>query len=114
MKHSVQCLLAAVLLAGLGACATLPQPLSVDEAVAMAKQGETPDAIIARMRASKTSYVLSASDIVRLKEAGLPLAVLDYMQQTQIEAAKDEERRDLWRRAPGPLYCHPFWGCRWR
>ncbi|QDQ28445.1 hypothetical protein FNU76_19945 [Chitinimonas arctica] len=89
-----------VLSALLAACATLPPPVSVDEAVSLSKQGVTPDALIAMMRESRSTYQLSASDILRLNQDGLPGPVLDYMQQTQLDAVRKEERMNEWSSRP--------------
>ncbi|HEY9104345.1 hypothetical protein [Chitinimonas sp.] len=84
----------------LGACATLPPPVSVDEAVKLSKEGVKPDALIAMMRESRSTYRLTASDIVRLNKEGLPEPVLDYMQQTQLDDVRREERLNDWDRRP--------------
>jgi hypothetical protein len=89
----------------IAACATLPPPISVDDALAMAKSGKTPDAIIADMRASRSTYRLSASDVLRLNKAGLPEPVLDYMLQTQLDEVRSDERaRDM----SAPNF-YPWW-----
>lgn len=87
-------LIAAILL--LAACAHLPPPVSVDEALAMAKRGDTSDAIIAEMRASRSTYKLTASDIIRLHKEGMPQPVLDYMNQTQIDEAQRVQQQSDW------------------
>ncbi|MGQ5523302.1 hypothetical protein ACUHMQ_08585 [Chitinimonas sp. PSY-7] len=91
----------------LNACATLPPPISVDEAIKLSKEGNSPDAIIEMMRASRSTYTLSASDIVRLSKSSLPEPVLDYMQKTQLDAARQEERLRLWSERG------PRWGWDW-
>lgn len=100
-------LYAALLAAALAGCATLSvPPLTVDEALAMSKAGASPDHIITRMRETRASYDLSASDMVRLHEQGMPSAVLDYMQKTQLQQLRDEERQ--------PRFIFSFgWGSRW-
>ncbi|QNM95249.1 hypothetical protein [Chitinimonas koreensis] len=97
-------ILSAVLLA---ACATLPPPLSVDDVIALSKQGTTPNALIAMIRDSRTSYRLSASDIVRLNKAGVAEPVLDYMQQTQLDDVRQEERMRQW--DYGPRFGFGWW-----
>jgi hypothetical protein len=104
---------AVVLLAALlaGGCATLsgPPPLTRDDLVRMAKTGDSPQAIIDRLRDTGTVLALSASDIVRLHQSGVPHEVLDYLQQVQIAEVR---RRDAL------LYSYPpyasFFGCPWR
>ncbi len=91
----------------LAACATLPPQVSVDEALKLSREGNSPDAIIAMMRESRSTYALSASDIVRLSKEGLPEPVLNYMQQTQLDDVRQEERLRQWsERRP----FHPYWG----
>lgn len=107
MNHRYALSVASALLLALGACASIP-PVTVDEALAMTKSGSSPDRIIDAMKASRAHYNLSASDIVRLHEAGLPTAVLDYMQQTQLEAVAESERQREWMFGPR---CFSFRRC---
>ncbi|MBV8658966.1 MAG: hypothetical protein JO142_14165 [Burkholderiales bacterium] len=88
----------------LAACAHLPPPVSVDEALAMSKRGDTPDAIIAEMRASRSSYRLTASDIIRLHEQGMPQPVLDYMNQTQLDEVQRRQQQADWENDRWPPY----------
>ncbi|WP_269533471.1 hypothetical protein [Chitinimonas sp. BJYL2] len=97
------------MLALLGACATLPPQVSVDDALRMSKEGVTPDALIAKMRETRSTYRLTASDIIRLNKQGLPEPVLDYMQQTQIDDVRKDERLNTWETRPR----YGFWGW-WR
>lgn len=93
----------------LAACATLPPPVTVDDALRMVKAGQTSDAIIAEMRASHSTYRLTASDILRLSKEGMPAPVLDYMQQTQLEDVRNEQyNRDM--TMPPPPH---WWWRRW-
>jgi hypothetical protein len=72
----------------LGGCAILeprPAPLTREEIVLLAKSGETPPAIIERLRQTRTVLPLSASDILQLAQEGVPREVLDYLQAAQIE-----------------------------
>ncbi|GAB3264710.1 hypothetical protein [Chitinimonas naiadis] len=96
-RHYLLPVIAALLL---GACATLPPAVSVDEAVKLSKEGVKPDALIAMMRESRSTYRLTASDILRLHKDGLPEPVLDYMQQTQLDDVRKEERLNDWDRRP--------------
>ena len=88
--------LAAILLAGiLAGCATagpnLPPPPSKVEVVEMAKSGQSAEAIIQRMRESRAAYLLPASELARLREQGVPDKVIDYMQQTYLDAVRYDE-----------------------
>jgi hypothetical protein len=72
----------------LGGCAALesrPAPLTREAIVLLARSGETPIAIIERIRQTDTVLALSASDILQLSEAGVPREVLDYMQTAQMQ-----------------------------
>ena len=74
----------------LAACATLP-PVTAQDVVQMSQAGVPPGNIIQRMKEAGTVYYLSSNDIVRLHEQGVPPAVLDYMQGTYVEEARQEE-----------------------
>ncbi|MGL5003048.1 MAG: hypothetical protein ACRDAM_08915 [Casimicrobium sp.] len=94
-KLIISAVASAVLLAG---CATLGDntpPLTLDALVARAKTGESSESLLASLRASRESFVLTGSDYAKLKERGLPDAVLDELQKRQIAEARDDE----WRRA---------------
>jgi hypothetical protein len=80
-------------LVALHGCATLsaPPPLTREEVIAMAKAGEAPPAIVARLRETGTVIPLSASDIVNLHQAGVPAEVLDHLQVAQIVEARRRE-----------------------
>jgi len=108
MKRAVALLLSAAL-AGCAAAPQLPPPPTTAEIVQMAKDGQTADAIIARLQASRAVYALPASELAKLREQGVPDRVIDYMQQTYVEAVRYYE----WSRArdayfpygpPYPLY----------
>ena len=70
----------------LSGCASPPQKpqVTVDQVVAMAKDGVPADAVIEKMRDSKSVYPLSASKLLELKQEGVPDQVLDYMEQTYL------------------------------
>ncbi len=107
----------------LSGCATLlkplPPPPTAAEIVQMARDGRPADEIIVRMKESQAVYRLPASELAKLREQGVPDAVIDYMQRTYIEAERyDEYRRARdfywWYAWPGPYWPHPayryrFW-----
>jgi hypothetical protein len=70
----------AVLVAGCAGFDPGPPPLSRADVVQMSKAGETPAAIIGRLKASGTVLWLTASDIVDMRQSGVPAEVLDYLQ----------------------------------
>lgn len=75
-----------------------PPPVTVPQVVEMSRQGVTPDDIIARMRASGTVYRLSAAQMVALQHQGVSTTVLDYMQQTYIDAVEADAQYEAWDR----------------
>lgn len=108
----------------LAACATVPRvpPPSPAEIVQLVEQGTPPEAIVARIRESGAVYRLPASQLARLREQGVPDAVIDAMQRTYLEDERWRAMRDYewyaWRR-PYPFYGpwpywpywrHPRWG----
>jgi hypothetical protein len=100
-------------------CATLgaqrPQPVTVVEVLQMSKAGVPAEIMIQRMRESGAVYRLSAADLVRLHEEGVPDDVLNYMQQTYLDAVRREQELADWNRwALGPDgYWYGGWGYGW-
>jgi hypothetical protein len=79
--------LAFSLAALVAACAGIepgPPPLTKAEIVQLSKSGETPPAIVDRLKKSDTVLWLSASDILQLRQEGVAPEVLDYLQAAQI------------------------------
>jgi hypothetical protein len=70
-------------------------PVTVADIVSMSQNHVPADEIIARIRASGTVYRLKADQLVKLKAEGVPDDVLNYMQETYLEAVRrDQSRRD--------------------
>lgn len=70
----------------------LPKPtpnLSLDEVIRMSKDGEAPEAIIARIRDSHSSYALTPSQMIELNRQGVDGKVLDHIQAAQAQAMRD-------------------------
>jgi hypothetical protein len=95
--------------AGLGAviavllccgCASLrtprPEPITVPQIVEMCKAGVPADDIIQKLKASGTVYRLQASQLAELKADGVPDAVINYMQQTYLDAAARDAAFQEW------------------
>jgi hypothetical protein len=116
-----------VLAALVAGCASLGPPLppqpTTAEIVQMAKDGMPPAAIIQRIAASQGVYPLPASELAKLREQGVPDAVIDYMQRTYIDAVRFDEylrARDDYFMFGGPYYRgvypyplgwpYPYWG----
>jgi hypothetical protein len=65
------------------------------------------------MHDSGTVYRLDASQLAQLQEQGVPDAVLNYMQQTYLDAVREEQRRadyaDREMVDSGYIYTWPLW-----
>lgn len=72
----------ALLVAGCAGFDPGPPPLTKADAVQLSRDGETPAAIIARLKSSGTVLWLSATDIVEMRQAGVAAEVLDHLQAT--------------------------------
>ena len=101
----------ALLFAG---CATVPgvPPLTAADVVQMAKQGQSADQIIERLRETRTLLNLRASDYAALGQEGVPPKVLDYLQQVQIEDMRWRERQ-LYGGMYGGGFGFGFYNCSW-
>ncbi len=98
----------------LAACASIdprPRPLSSVELIAFASSGANAKQIIEELKRTDTILPLSASEILRLHDAGVPDEVLDYLQRAQIEEIRWRDRYSqmYWY---GPLY-RGFGPCPW-
>lgn len=84
----------------LAACATLPTPapVKVPEVIQLSRTGTPPAQIIQKMRDAGMVYRLNASQIARLQRDGVSDAVLNYMQNTYIEAVRRDQRLRDWNR----------------
>ena len=71
------------LLSGCASPPTKPQ-VTVDQVVAMAREGVPADDVIEKMSDSRSTYPLAASKLFELKQEGVPDKVLDYMEQTYL------------------------------
>ena len=107
-------------------CATLsgnpvgppPNPVTVKEIVEMSEAGLPPETIINNIQQSHTVYRIQASQLVQLKEMGVSDEVINYMQQTYIDAARQNQAYEDWSNFTladdgfwygGPFYGGPFW-----
>lgn len=92
-------------------CASLNEPEvpvpTLDQIVALAKEGKDASAIIEEIRRSRAIYDLAASQYAKLSRDGVPDAVLDFMQRGQLRLAERHGRReaynDLWWSSRGYL-----------
>jgi len=81
-------------------CASLrtprPDPITVPQIVEMSKAGVPADEIVKKLKASRTVYRLQASQLADLKADGVPDAVINYMQQTYLDAAAHDAAFREW------------------
>jgi len=100
------CIALALFLAGCTAMPPRPAPPTVEEVVSLTQAGETPEAILQRMKDGRGLYALSGSELAALGSQGVAPEVLDYMQQTYLEAQVARERL----RYPSPFLGPGIWG----
>ena len=78
-------------------------PLTISEVIQMSKENDPADTIGNRMLESKAVYRLNATGLVRLHDQGVSDPVLNYMQQTYLDAVRREQvqadwnTREMWR-----------------
>jgi len=68
-------------------------PVTVPQILELSEAGVLPGTIVQKIRDSGTVYRLDASQLAQLKEQGVPDAVLNYMQQTYLDAVRAEQSR---------------------
>ena len=81
-----------------------PEPLTLEDIIAMSATGKTPEEIIAEIEKSRTLYDLRTEDILKLTEGGVDPRVIDYM----LEAHQRALYRDRYRYSY-PYYYDPWW-----
>jgi hypothetical protein len=84
----------------LGGCATLgfkqTEPVTVGQVIQMSKAGVPDQSIVQKIRDSGTVYRLTAAQLAKLHDLGVANPVLDYMQDTYIEAERRQQSMDDW------------------
>jgi hypothetical protein len=66
-------------------------PVGVSDVVQMTAEGIPAETIIQRMRDTKTVYRLNAAQLAQLHDRGVADPVINYMQQTYLEAVRREQ-----------------------
>src|SRR5579885_1204873 len=95
MRLPALALAVAATLAALAGCAPSgprPAPLTGAEIVMLAKAGKSAQEIIAELKRTDTVLPLRASDILALRDEGVPSEVLDYLQAAQIADVRWRDR----------------------
>ena len=73
-------------------------PITVNQVIQMNKDGVPADTIIKTMRDSDTVYRLTAAQLAELHDMGVADPVLNYMQQTYIDAERRQQSLEDWDR----------------
>ena len=102
VKFSSLALLATLL--ALSGCASIVeperQPITLEQIVAMTKEGKDAKSIIRDIKESRTTYDVMASQYAKLSRDGVSDEILDFMQHGQLRMAERQGRRsaydDLW------------------
>jgi hypothetical protein len=61
------------------------QPLPIAQVINLSKSRTSPEQVIQRIKTSRTTFALRGSDFAKLKAAGVPDPVLDYLQQSFVD-----------------------------
>ena len=92
----------------LNGCAALgvdpsEQPVMVSEVIRMSKENVPAETIVNKMRDSRAVYRLNAAQLAKLHDQGVADVVLNYMQETYLNAVRREQdladwsTREMWR-----------------
>jgi hypothetical protein len=92
----------------LSGCAALgvdqsEQPVMVSEVIRMSKENVPAETIVNKMRDSRAVYRLNAAKLAQLHDQGVADVVLNYMQETYLNAVRREQdladwsTREMWR-----------------
>jgi len=73
-----------------------PVPVTIEEIIRMSNAKVPMDTMLEKLRESGTIYRLSASQLAHLHDEGVPDAVVDYMQQTYLEAVRRDQALEDW------------------
>lgn len=83
-----------------------PEPVTIGQVIQMNKDGVPADTIIKSMRHSDAVYRLTAAQLAELHDMGLSDQVLNYMQQTYIDAERRQQSAEDWGEMRGP---YSYW-----
>jgi hypothetical protein len=92
----------------LSGCAALEfeqtkSPVTVSDVIQMSKENVPVETVVNKMRESKTVYRLNAAQLAQLHDQGVADPVLNYMQETYLNAVRREQdladwsTREMWR-----------------
>ena len=99
-NHHLRSVIAVCLVVSLLGCSMLKGrktvPMTLEDVVQLSREGEAPEAIIEKLKDSKTAVLLKTDQVVELKEKGVDSEVIDYMIVSYIEK---ETRNTKWKAA---------------
>jgi hypothetical protein len=99
-KGSASILLVCVTL--LSGCSTFgfkkSDPITVGQVIQMSKDDVPPETIVKKMQDSESVYRFTAAQLAELHDMGVADPVLNYMQQTYIEAERRQQSAEDWDR----------------
>ncbi len=72
--------------------------LTLDELVSLSKQGNSPDQIIAKIKATDSMYDLTPSQALELSQKGVDARVLDYIHESREAAVRNNLADEINRR----------------
>jgi hypothetical protein len=82
-------------------------PVTISEVVQLSKASVPAEIIVKKMHASKTIYRLNAAQLAQLHDQGVADPVLNYMQETYLNAVRrEQDRADA---ATGEMWRNQLW-----
>ena len=86
----------------LSGCSTFglkkPEPITVGQVIQMSTDDVPPETIVKKMQDSESVYRFTAAQLAELHDMGVADPVLNYMQQTYIEAERRQQSAEDWDR----------------
>jgi len=74
------------------------EPITVGQVIQMSKDDVPPETIVKKIQDSESVYRLTAAQLAELHDMGVADPVLNYMQQTYIEAERRQQSAEDWDR----------------
>ena len=71
-------------------------PMALEDVVRLSQEGESSEAIIEKLKESKTAFLLKSDQVIKLKEQGVDSEVIDYMIVSYVQR---ETRNTKWKAA---------------
>jgi hypothetical protein len=72
------------------------EPITVGQVIQMSKDDVPPETIVKKMQDSESVYRFTAAQLAELHDIGVADPVLNYMQQTYIEAERRQQSAEDW------------------